>query len=89
MVAQRGVPLLPLVVVVALLFVVAVGAAETAGFTVKINAPSSGSPSSAETVIQRTTYTPLPVGLIPTDISLGLESETFASPWLIKSPAGP
>src|SRR6266849_8262104 len=84
---HRGVP--PVVgggVVAAL---VVAGAFVTApGCTVKTKAPSSGSPSKAETVIQRTTYTPFPLGLIVMDICLGSLSETWALPWLIRSPQG-
>src|SRR5437763_9173945 len=64
-VAHRGVPLFP-VVELAVVFVLPVAA--TVGFTVKTKAPCSGSPAAAETVIQRTTYTPLPLAFVPIDI---------------------
>src|SRR5215472_17285886 len=68
-----------------------VGVVAAAGCTVKTKAPWSGSPSSAETVFHCTTYTPFRLavsGLMEMDISLGLVRDTFALPWLIRSPAG-
>ncbi len=60
---QTGVPPVPLVVVVdgaveAVFVATGVGVVTAPVFTVKTKAPWSGSPSKAETVIHRTTYTP-------------------------------
>lgn len=86
--AQRGVPpALSVFVVVGVVPAPVDALGEAAGvapdFTVNVNAPSSGSPSSAEIVSQRTMYTPslcFGSGLMGTDISFGLVSETVHCP---------